>query len=138
VGTQADKQPEAMKAMLGLLNDLPESEAAFTIAKEAILNRIESERITKSSVLWNYENAKDLGLNYDIRKDIYEKVKVMTFQDLKDFHAHYVKNKPFVSVLVGSRDKINLKDLKKYGEVRELSLKEIFGYDEIVEVDVNM
>jgi zinc protease len=49
VGTQADKQPEAMDAMLNLLNNLPESEEAFNIAKESILSKIESERITKSS-----------------------------------------------------------------------------------------
>jgi predicted Zn-dependent peptidase len=136
IGTQADKQPEAMKAMLNLLNNMPESEAAFNISKEAILSQIESERITKSAVLWSYESAKDLGLDYDIRKDVYEKVKNMDFQDLKAFDEKYIKGKPFVTVLIGSRDKIDFDDLKKYGEVKELSLSEIFGYDEIVELSV--
>jgi predicted Zn-dependent peptidase len=138
VGTQADKQPEAMKSMLDLLNNMPESETAFNIAKEAILSQIESERITKSSVLWSYENAKDLGLEYDLRKDVYSRVQEMDFQDLKSFHKKYIKDKPFVTILIGSRDKINFNDLKKYGEVRELSLDEIFGYEEIVELSVEM
>lgn len=138
IGTQADKQPEAMSAMLDLLNNMPESEQAFQISKEAILNKIESERITKSSVLWSYENAKDLGLDYDIRKDIYTQVKEMTLEDLKHFQAYHVKDKPFVTIMVGSRDKINFDDLKKYGEVKELTLPEIFGYDEMVELNVDM
>jgi predicted Zn-dependent peptidase len=138
VGTQADKQPEAMESMLDLLNNMPESEAAFNIAKEAILSQIESERITKSSVLWSYENAKDLGLDYDLRKDVYEKIQNMEFQNLKSFHEKYIKGKPFVTILVGSRDKINFDDLQKYGEVKELSLSEIFGYEEIVELNVDM
>ncbi len=138
VGTQADKQPEAMKAMLDLLNNIPESDIAFNIAKDAILSQIESERVTKSAVLWNYERAKDLGLDYDLRKDIYDKVKTMTYADLKSFHEKYVKDKSHITILVGSRDKINFKDLEKYGEVRELSLEEIFGYEEIVELNLDM
>jgi predicted Zn-dependent peptidase len=138
VGTQADKQPEAMKAMLELLNNIPESEEAFNIAKEAILNKIESERITKSSVLWNYENARDLGIDYDLRKDVYEDVQSMTFDNLRNFHEKYIKNKPFVTVLIGSRDRINFEELKKYGKIRELSLSELFGYDEVQELTVDM
>jgi predicted Zn-dependent peptidase len=138
VGTQADKQPEAMKSMLNLLNNLPESETAFNISKEAILSQIESERITKYSVLRSYERAKDLGLDYDLRKDIYNRVKEMDFQDLKAFHEKYVKDQPFVTILIGSRDKIDFNDLQNYGTVRELSLSEIFGYDEILELNVDM
>jgi hypothetical protein len=29
---------------------------------------------------------------------------------------------------MGSKERINLDDLKKYGELKELDLKEIFGY----------
>jgi len=138
VGTQADKQPEAMNSMLDLLNNMPESEMAFKIAKDAILSQIESERITKSSVLWSYEKAKDLGIDYDLRKVVYEKIKDMDFEGLKSFHETYIKGKPFITVLLGSRDKINFDDLEKYGEVEELSLDEIFGYEEIVELNVDM
>ena len=53
VGVQNDKQSEALSSMFGLINELPKSEQAFEIAK-AILNKIESERITKSSVLSYY------------------------------------------------------------------------------------
>lgn len=128
VGTQADKQPEAMKAMMDLLDNLPESEEAFNIAKESILNKIESERITGSAVLWSYISAEDKGIDYDIRRDIYEDVQKMDFENLSAFHAKYIKDKSFVTVLVGSRDKIDFENLKQYGEVREVGLDELFGY----------
>ncbi len=135
IGTQADKQGEAMDAMMELLNNMPESEGSFEIAKEAILNKIESERITKSSVIWNYINAQDKGLDYDVRKDAYEQVSTMSFEDLKDFQEKYVKNKEYVTVLVGSRDKIDFEELAKYGEVKELSLDELFGYENTIYVE---
>jgi predicted Zn-dependent peptidase len=134
VGTQADKQAEAMEAMMDLLNDMPKSEEAFNIAKESILNKIESERVTGSSVLWNYIGAQDKGLDYDVRSDIYSQVKGMTFENLTDFHEKYVKDKKFTTVMVGSRDKIDFDNLKNYGEVQEISLDDLFGYKDPEEV----
>lgn len=128
VGTQADKQAEAMNAMMELLNNMPESEEAFSIAKNAILNKIESERITGSSVLWNYISAQDKGLDYDVRQDIYEQVQGMEFADLKSFQEKFVEDQKYVTVLVGSRDKIDFNALKTYGDVTELSLDQLFGY----------
>ncbi len=128
VGTQADKQAEAMNAMMDLLNNMPESPEAFDIAKEAILNKIESERVTGSRVLWNYIGAQDRGLEYDVREDIYNQVKSMEFDNLMNFHEKYIKDNKFVTVLVGSRDKIDFRALREYGSITEVSLDELFGY----------
>ncbi len=138
IGTQSDKQAEAMEAMYGLMNDMPESESAFEIAKEAILSKIESERITKSDILFDYEDAKRLNLDYDIRKDVYETVQNMTMDDLKAFHSKYVKDKNYVTLMVGNRDRIDFKDLEKYGEVNELSLEEIFGYKDSQPINIEV
>jgi predicted Zn-dependent peptidase len=135
IGTQADKQAEAMEAIINLMNNMPESEEDFETAREAVINKIESERITKARILWNYENAKDRDLDYDIRKDVYEKVKTMTFDDLKQFHETYIKGKNYVTVVIGSRDKLNFEDLQKYGQVRELTLEELFGYEKVERID---
>ena len=132
IGTQADKQSEAMGAMMDLINNMPESQGAFDIAKGAILNKIESERVTGSGILWNYIGAQDKGLDYDIRKDIYEQVKSMEFENLKSFHEKYIKDNDYVTVLVGSRDKIDFKALSDYGKINEVSLDELFGYEDSV------
>lgn len=138
VGTQADKQSEAMAAIKGLLDDMPESEVAFDIAKKAILNKIESERITKSSVLWNYESARNRELDYDIRKDVYEQVQKMTIADLRKFHQEYIKAKSYNVALIGNREKIDFMDLQNYGKVSELTLEEIFGYEKVERIDPEM
>lgn len=129
IGTQADKQPEAMKAMQGLLQDFPKSENGFEAAKKAILNQIESQRITKTGILFNYENARKKGLDYDVRKDVYEKVQTYTLEDVEKFQQEYLKNNNYNVVLIGSKDKLNFKELQKYGKVQQLSLDELFGYE---------
>ncbi len=128
IGTQADKLPEAMEAMEELLNRLPESTPSFSLAKASILKSIETERITRADVLFSYEAAQKLGLNYDIRKDIYTRLPKMTFKDVQTFHDTYLKQKPQILLLIGSKDKLDFKALKKYGKMEELTLPEIFGY----------
>ena len=128
IGTQADKLKEAADAVNALLNDLPKSETSFENAKAAILSGIESERITKSDVIFEYFKAKKLGLHHDIRQDVYKAVPGMKFEDIKVFHDKYLSRKPQTILLIGSKDKLNFKALEPYGKLTELSLTEIFSY----------
>ncbi len=138
VGTQADKQGEAMAAIRELLENMPKSQEAFDVAKQSILSKLESERIIGSSILWNYESAKKQGLNYDIRKDIYTEVQNMTLDNVMAFHDKYIKGQGFITVLIGNREMINFEDLKKYGEVKELSIDELFGFENTNPVNVEV
>lgn len=131
IGTQADKQKESMEALLAIINELPESKVALETAKKAIMNKIESERITKTSVLFNYEDAKRKNLDYDIRETIYEGIQNMTFEDLEAFQEKHIKNNEYNMLVLGSKDKLDFDALRKYGDVTELSLEEIFGYEKV-------
>jgi predicted Zn-dependent peptidase len=128
IGTQIDKLPEAMKAMVGLFNNMPESEKALNSSREAIINKIRTERITKSQVLFNYINAMKFGLTYDIRKDVFEKVPMMTFADLKVFQQKCIKDKNFTIMVLGKKSELDMKTLSSYGPVNSLELKDVFGY----------
>ncbi|WP_026461486.1 M16 family metallopeptidase [Adhaeribacter aquaticus] len=128
IGTQSDKLPEAMEGMQTLLNDMPQAEANFNNAKESILNNITTERITKSDILFDYERAKRLGLDYDIRQNVYQNVNSITFDDLKKFQQQFIKGQNQAILVIGSKDRLDFKSLAKYGKVKQLTLKELFGY----------
>ncbi|WP_246151212.1 M16 family metallopeptidase [Adhaeribacter aerolatus] len=128
IGTQSDKLPEATAGMQALLNEMPQAEANFANAKESIINSISTERITKSDILFDYERSKRLGLDYDIRQDIYQSVNSLTFADMKKFQEQFVKGQNQVILVIGSKERLNFKELQKYGKVKQLSLKELFGY----------
>ncbi len=128
IGAQADKLSEAMAGMQALLTDMPLADANFQNAQAALRNSISTERITKSSILFDYERAKKLGLNYDIRQDVYQSANSMTFDQLKEFQQKYVKAQPQAILVIGAKDKLNFKELEKYGKVKQLTLKELFGY----------
>lgn len=128
IGTQNDKLPEAMGGMSGLINNMPESERSFKTAQESIEERIRTERITKTSILFNYETARKMGYDYDIRQDVFAQVPAMEFADLKDFQEKYLKDKNYNVLVLGNRNQLDMKTLEQYGEIRFLSLEEIFGY----------
>ena len=128
IGTQSDKLPEAMSGMENLLTDLPMAEANLQIAKQSIRNSISTDRITHEGILLSYERARRLGLDYDLRRDVYEQTQNMTFGELQKFQLAKVKGQNQVILVIGSKDRLNFKELAKYGSVEQLSLKEIFGY----------
>jgi predicted Zn-dependent peptidase len=128
IGSQADKLGEAMKGLSDLLNEMPKADGSFSSAKDLILQEMRTQRITKADILFNYLEALDLGNNYDIRKDIFEKVQNFTFNDIKNFQEQTIKNKERTVLVLGKKDNLDLKVLEKYGSVKFLTLEEVFGY----------
>lgn len=128
IGTQADKIDEAIEGLQELLGNMPQSDNLLTNAKEAIVESINTQRVTKASILMNYEGARKLGLDTDIRKDVYDAVKTMSFKEIQKFHENYIKGQKQIILVIGSKKRIDFNALQKYGKVRELTLKEIFGY----------
>lgn len=128
VGTQADKFNDAVTAMNELLNNMPANEESFNQAKQAILSSIESERINDADVFFSFLGALDMGIDYDYRKMLYDAISKITFAEVKAFQEQNIKGKKWAIAVLGSKDKISQSDLKKYGELRIVTLEEIFGY----------
>lgn len=128
IGTQADKMPEAMTGMFELLNNMPESDNIFNNSKTAMLKQIQSERYTNSGILYMYEAMKKLGIETDIREEVYEKVPLMSLNNVKEFQNKYIKDKKYKILVLGDIKQMDMKSLEKYGKVNILSLEDVFGY----------
>lgn len=128
VGTQANKLPEAVDAMMDLMNNMPKAQNQFNSSKEAALKRIATQRYTKSSVFFYWLNLQDRGIDYDINKDIYEQTQKLTLSDLETFFNQNVKGQKFNVGLIGKKENLDWQAVQKLGEVKELTLEELFGY----------
>ncbi|MES2560892.1 MAG: insulinase family protein [Bacteroidota bacterium] len=128
VGTQADKLNDAIPAMNELLSNMPRAEVTFNAAKDALKSQLETERINKEDIIFRMESTKKLGLNHDVRKDVYEALDKMSMNDVQRFFDEHYKGKTFNYAIIGSSDKVKKEDLAKYGNVIEVSLEDIFGY----------
>lgn len=128
LGTQADKLPIATETLIKLMNDMPMAKDQYDLAREAIVKKINSERITKERIFWTWLANHDRGFDYDIRKDMYDAAKTMTIDQFATFFNNHVKGQKFNYLILGKKDKLDKKALNSLGEVEELSLEELFGY----------
>jgi predicted Zn-dependent peptidase len=128
IGTQADKMDEAIAGMNELFMEIPRSEKVLETSKKSIRNHYETERFTQDAVIYRYLADQRLGITKDLRKEIYENFEKLSFNDLQDFANNNISNKSFTYCIVASEKKVKMEDLTKYGEVKKLSLEEIFGY----------
>jgi len=128
IGTQADKLPEALDGITELLENLPESPDLLATAKEAIRSKIRTDRITKSKILFTREEAEKLGLNHDIRKDIFEKVDRFGFNDIAAFHKDRFADKRYTLLVLGKKENLDMETLGRFGTVTSLTLEDVFGY----------
>lgn len=128
VGCQADKFDESITAMNELLNDLPEVAENIKSAQASLKKDIETERITQDGIIMNYLMAQRKGLNADLRKSVYAAVDKIGYPQLKSFHAANLAKKAYSYCIVASEKKVTPEQMAKYGEVKKLSLEELFGY----------
>jgi len=128
LGTQPDKLKEAASALLELMNKMPRAETQFNQAIEGIIKKTDTERITGRNLFWTYLTNKDRGIDYDIRKDIYAAVKEMTIDDFENFFNSNISNKNYGYMILGNIKSMDQKVLAKLGEIKILSLEDVFGY----------
>ncbi|TAF45793.1 MAG: insulinase family protein [Sphingobacteriales bacterium] len=128
VGCQADKFNEAVTAMNELLTTLPKLNENLNNARIGIKKDIETERITQDNIIFNYLAAQRKGVKTDIRQQTYARVNKINFEQIKQFYQQNIANKPYTYCILASENKISESDIAKLGEVKKLSLKEIFGY----------
>jgi predicted Zn-dependent peptidase len=128
VGSQSDKFNEAVTAMNELLNTLPQNDKNVEAAKSGMKKDIETDRIVQDGIIMDYLMAERMGLKEDSRKYIYNNIDKLNFKDILAFHGKYLANKPYSYAVLANKKKVKMEDMKKYGEVVELSLPELFGY----------
>ena len=128
IATQNDKMKTAIEAFDEIINDMPESEAAFNIAKEALISTLRTQRITGRRILYSYQNARELGLTEDRSKKIYEVLPTLTLEDVKETQNKWVEGRTYHYGILGDIKDLDTKYLRTLGPVKTLTLEEIFGY----------
>jgi len=126
--TQNDKMMDCVRQFQQILDTLPQSQAAFRIAKEALTKRLASERTMRWGLISKWMDAQEMGIDYDKSQRIYEQLQTLTLQDLVDFAKRQVAHKPYRYVILGDEKQLDMESLQKIGPIRRLTTEEIFGY----------
>ncbi len=126
--TQNDKMMDCVNHFHCILDTIPQSEAAFQIAKEAVIKQMASQRTTKFNTISRYLTMQKLGYDYDINEKIFRDLKDVTLKDIVRFEQQQIARKPYRYLLLGDEKELDMKSLEKIAPVKRLTLEEIFGY----------
>ncbi|GAA5098517.1 insulinase family protein [Chryseobacterium ginsengisoli] len=128
IGTQPDKLQIAVDTMTELMDELPEVPTQFENAKNAALKQIASTRITRTNVFFNKLRLEKLNIHHDFRKDIYQQIGGLKFDDLRQFYQTEIKPIRFNTAIIGKKENLNMEAVNQMGTFKEVSLKDIFGH----------
>ncbi len=126
--TQNDKMMDCIREFNKLINDTPERQSGFDLAKQSLMKSLASARTTKFSVLSSYWYAQKLGLDYSLSEKIYNAIPSIQLKDVIDFEKANVANKPFRYLILGNENELDIPALEKIAPVRRVTTEEIFGY----------
>ena len=126
--TQTDKLFDALDAYEELFNDMPQAEANFKLAQDALLAGTRTDRITKFTIISNYLYCEKLGLKEPLNKQNFAAYQKMTMSDLVNFQKQYIKGQKKFYLVLGKESEIDFNRLAKFGKVKKLTLDDIFGY----------
>lgn len=126
LGTQSDKLKDALDALKALMWEFPDYPGQFEYARDAVLKRIETERITKTEIFNTYEKNKRLGIYFDIREMVYKALQKFSLSDLRDFFDQYVHNQPLTYLVLGNKKYLDFNLLESIGQVTTLKREDLF------------
>lgn len=128
LGTQADKLPEALKALYGLTQELPMSETSIEIARQSVRKTIESERIVRGALLNDFVRSRRMGYDEDPRFVEYNFAGIANSEHVQAFYDKAVKGLTYSLFVIGDRSRVDMETLKEYGEVIEVTPQQVLGY----------
>ena len=128
IATQNDKMQTAIEAFDEIINQMPESEAAFSVAKDALISGLRTKRTVGMGVLNAFKSCRRLGIDEPLDKQVFEKVQNMTLEDVKATQQKWIKDREYTYMILGDIKDLDTDYLKTLGPVKTVTLKDIFGY----------
>lgn len=126
--SQNDKMMDCVKAFNSIIDEMPQSDKAFELAKQASMKRISTERTTKFGIINAYLQARRLGLDFDIKERIYNALPKITLKEMVEFEKQAMAKKPLRYLILGDEKNLDMKGLEKIGKIKKVTTQEIFGY----------
>lgn len=126
IGCQADKTPEAVTALVELIDDLPESPERFDDAKNSVINRYRVAKIKFRDLPGVLRTWERRDQRPDPRKARFAHIRKAEFPLVLDFHKQHIAKRPKLISIIGDTSKFDLNTLNALGTVTPVTLDDLF------------
>jgi hypothetical protein len=107
---------------------MPQSQAAFEIARNNLEATIRTSRTIKNSIAWSWISRQDYKLDHSVYSELFKLLPTLTLDDVVAYQKAHVKDRTYTYYILGDLNDLDLEGLKKYGRLVILDLPTIFGY----------
>lgn len=128
IGCQADKTNDAVPVMMDLIANLPKKPERMESLKKSLSLKILTDFPEFRDLPDHVLKMQKRGLVEDPNIEAYQDYNDLSMEDLVDFWEQNIKGKPVQVMIYGPKGKIDLDQLKLYGKVEELSLKDVANF----------
>ena len=128
VGTQGDKAMSAIALVDSLLKDMPLIEKNFESTRQELINDISNDFPSFRTIGTTIASSRLYGWTEDVNTGRAAMYRNATIDDMRKYYEENIKNHSSnrVIAIVGSKKKLNLKELEKYGKVVLLKEMDLF------------
>ncbi|MCK9255355.1 MAG: insulinase family protein [Bacteroidales bacterium] len=127
VGTQADKTIDAISIMDSLINKMPEKYGRMENIKSALLQSINSSKPSWRNLSTTVESWMLQYYKEDPRIAKFEIFNSIDFKNILVFYQNNIQKRPMLITIVGNKEKIDFKELEKFGKIIEIDKKQILN-----------
>lgn len=128
IGCQSDKTIKAITVLDSLLKQMPRKPERLAALKK----RLKLSTVSNSPNFKQLQQRISLYQNYGFKKDpqisAYQKYDTLTMDNVAQFYEKSIKGKPRVITIYGNKNKMDFEQLKQFGEVEILQLKEVIKF----------
>jgi zinc protease len=126
VGTQADKTPEAIEVMHGIISSPPDKSDRMDMVRKSLVQSINSKKPTfrnRSEPVAAWVKQK---YSSDPRRDWVRIYDALTFDQIVGFYNRQFLNKPVIITIIGNKKQIGSDWMSTYGTVTFVKRKDLF------------
>lgn len=128
IATQNDKLADAVNAFHEIINDMPRSEGALSLAKDGLESNLRTKRVIKDNVAWQYISDKNMEVKTNRDKALFEALPGVSLDDVVAYQQKNIKDRKYMYCILGRVEDLDMDFLNKLGKVVVLTPEEIFGY----------
>ena len=127
VGCQADKTLEAISVFKDIALNMPLKPERLEQTKSGLIKGINSKRPNFRRFPSMVSSWMMKGYVDDPRKAQVDYFNTMSFDDIVDFQKQHISDRPMTITILTDKERIDMEELKKFGEIVILEKKDILN-----------
>jgi predicted Zn-dependent peptidase len=127
IGCQGDKTNDAIPVMVGLINQMPSKPERIEALRQTLKLKVVTSFPTYRELPFTISSYELTGYDEDPKKSAYKRYDEVDMSVIENFYEKHIADNPYVITIYGDKRKIDLDELKKYGEVIELKEKDFIN-----------